>query len=277
METKTDSTTEEQASQEENLTSKLFADLAEDETLPETKQAETKDVSPTPEEENKKTPTVPEYLDTQEFGDKKVKVKVDGVEMEIPFKDVVKGYQTDQYLTQKGQKIAEERKRQEIPKPEFVPDDEYIDPMAAKHIKELQEELHRVKENEYGISLELAPLRYDRTMTAIDTKMKQEGFADFKDKLPEIEKILFAMPPDKMAIYDNQQGFEFLYKNLKLGEFKKASEEKPKKPDERPKPKVIPIESSSSPSGGESNNEKTKAFDKAKATGDWTEYFMKFG
>lgn len=275
MEEEKGSTTDEQATPKENLTSKLFADLMVEEETPPVVEPETKEVSETPEEENKETPPSPEYLDPQEFGEKKVKVKIDGVEMEVPFRDVVKGYQTDQYLTRKGQTIAEERKRVQEPPPA---EEEYMDALAAKQIQELRAELERVKQYEAGVASELAPIRYERTMGSIDARMKQEGLTDFKDKLPEIEKILLAMPPEQMAAYDNPHGFEYVYKNLKLQDFKKAQVEKHKNPDERPKPKVVPIESSSSPSGVESvNTERTKAKEKAVQTGDWTEFFMKFG
>ena len=74
------STTTEQASQQINVTEKLFADLLppdEVKTPPaENKEAEVKD-----EQETKKevvetpAPKEPEYLDVQGFGDKKVKNK----------------------------------------------------------------------------------------------------------------------------------------------------------------------------------------------------------
>ena len=53
-------------------------------------------------------PSEPDYLEFEKLADRKIKAKIGGVEKEITVKDLLKGYQTDQYLTQKGQKIAEE-------------------------------------------------------------------------------------------------------------------------------------------------------------------------
>ena len=169
------STTTEQANQQINVTEKLFADLLspdEVKTLPaENKEAEVKD-----EQETKKevvetpAPKEPEYLDVQGFGDKKVKIKVDGVEREIPFKDVVKGYQTEQYLTRKGQMLAEEKKKlHEPPPPPLHTKEDYLDPLMADEIERLSKELKTVKEyNEATIS-ELAPIRYERNFSVLNS------------------------------------------------------------------------------------------------------------
>ena len=42
--------------------------------------------------------------------DAKVKVKIDGTESEVTFQDLLKGYQTDQSLTNKGRELGEARK-----------------------------------------------------------------------------------------------------------------------------------------------------------------------
>lgn len=283
------STAKAQANNEEekaNVTERLFSDL-----LPQSD--ETKETTPPEdeaknEEEVKKTEVattlapVPEYLDVEGFGDKKVKVKIDGVETAIPFKDVIKGYQTDQYLTRKGQRIAEEKKRigtTPPPPAAEVTTEDYIDPLAAKKIKELQDTI-----DNYGSILqqELAPVHYERVMVAIDKKMKQEGFDDFKEKLPVIENILQSMTPEDMAFLDNPEGFEKIYKNLKLQDFKMMQENKKPAlpPDNRPVPKIVPIESSSSPSGGVNDGktvEREKDKKRAIETGDWTNFLMKWG
>ena len=281
------STTTEQASQQINVTEKLFADLLppdEVKTPPaENKEAEVKD-----EQETKKevvetpAPKEPEYLDVQGFGDKKVKIKVDGVETEIPFKDVVKGYQTEQYLTRKGQMLAEEKKKlHETPPPPLHTKEDYLDPLMADEIERLNKELETVKEHNKATISELAPIRYERNLSAIDAEMKTEGLIDFREKIPEIEKIILAMPPEQSTAYDTAEGFKSVYKNLKLQELIKKLQASTTviNPDVRPKPKLVPIESSSSPSGGavNSNAERKKAFAHATEIGDWTDFMAKYG
>ena len=285
------STTTEQANQKVNVTEKLFADLlpvGEVETLP----AVNKEVEAKSEEEIKEvkkevtetpapTPKEPEYLDIQDFGDKKVTVKIDGVEAEIPFKDVVKGYQTEQYLTRKGQMLAEEKKKlHETPAPPIHTKDDYLDPLMADEVERLNKELETVKEYSKAAISELAPFRYERNLSAIDTEMKAEGLIDFREKVSEIEKIILAMPPEQSVAYDTTEGFKNVYKDLKLRELiKKPQASTTVNPDVRPKPKIVPIESSSSPSGGDTSTtaERNKAFAHAKKTGDWPSFMEKYG
>lgn len=284
------STTAEQANQKLNTTEALFADLLpadEPKVLPTedkgteiaNSQASKKEEVAAPLETKS-----PEYLDIQDFGDKKVKVKVDGVETEIPFKDVVKGYQTERYLTQKGQMIAEEKKKlQETAIPPTVhSDDDYIDPLMVEKMRGLEKKLEVAEETIKMAVSELTPIRYERNLSVIDSEMKTEGLTDFKEKVPEIEKIIRAMPPDKAETYDTIDGFKFLYKNLKLQELVKkqaGTTEKHTNADVRPTPKVVQIESGSSPSGGATSKaaEREKALTLAKKSGDWTDFMDKFG
>lgn len=52
----------------------------------------------------------PDYLDFDSFGDKYVKVVVDGEELEVPLKEAVSGYQRQADYTRKTQQLAEERR-----------------------------------------------------------------------------------------------------------------------------------------------------------------------
>ncbi|MDI6788312.1 MAG: hypothetical protein QME51_08070 [Planctomycetota bacterium] len=280
----------EQASQRVNQTKALFPELLpadESNTLP----AEDAEAAKSQASESGKTVSPPqthEYLDIQDFGEKKVKVKIDGIEAEIPFKDVVKGYQTEQYLTRKGQTLAEERKRLQeaaVSPPAIHSDDEYIDPLMAQEVKSLKRDLEAMKEINRAITSDIMPLRYERNVNMIDNEMKAEGLTDFKEKLPEIESMIKAMPPEKIETYDTIDGFKALYKSLKLQELvkKQASttdkQNKQNAADVRPNPRVVPIESGSSPSGGATttNAERAKAFALASKSGNWVSYLEKYG
>ena len=66
-----------------------------------------------PEEEAEETDedddesTQQDVYDVDELDDFNVKVKIDGEESEVDIKELVKGYQTDQYLTKKGRELSE--------------------------------------------------------------------------------------------------------------------------------------------------------------------------
>ena len=55
-------------------------------------------------------PTEYEYLDTDQYADKYVRVTIDGEEVEVPFGEAVSGYQRQADYTRKTQQLAEERK-----------------------------------------------------------------------------------------------------------------------------------------------------------------------
>lgn len=50
-----------------------------------------------------------EYIDTDSFGDKYVKLKVDGEELDVPFKEALSGYQRQADYTRKTQELASQR------------------------------------------------------------------------------------------------------------------------------------------------------------------------
>lgn len=56
----------------------------------------------------------PEYIDFDSYGDKFVKVQVDGEELEVPLKEAVSGYQRQADYTRKTQQLAEERRSVEF-------------------------------------------------------------------------------------------------------------------------------------------------------------------
>lgn len=273
------------ASQEKGTTAILFPELVQA-TNPDGKV----DIEPKKEVDagvKTEIPPLPKYLDIQEFGDAIIKAKVDGVELDVPVKDVLRGYQTDRYLTQKGQRLAAEEKRikeqamakpaTETPKEEDGLYNELVKPHTEKlsqQILSLSDEIKQMRENEKIIAAELAPVRYEKVMTSIDSELKKEGLTDFKQKLPEIEKIMLAMPPERMAEYDNPGGFEYLYRKIKLNELVRKENVTPA----IAKQNIVTIESSASPSNANTaGNDKTKEFNKAKKTGDWTNYMMQYG
>ena len=70
------------------------------ESTPEASEVPVKPVEVKPSED--------EALTLDSLKGKKVKVKIDGVEKVVNAEDLWKGYQTDQHLSQKGQKIGED-------------------------------------------------------------------------------------------------------------------------------------------------------------------------
>ena len=84
-------------------------DQVEEESEIETESEET--TEETEGEDVEETTEVPEVYTADDLDlDAKVKVKIDGTESEVTFQDLLKGYQTDQSLTNKGRELGEARK-----------------------------------------------------------------------------------------------------------------------------------------------------------------------
>lgn len=238
-----------------------------------------------------------EYIDLSTLADKKVKVKIGGVEKDITLRDLQKGYQTDQYLTQKGQTIAEQyRQLQAQAKPEqskaahvpqaTIPDDdftrEYIKPFADKQetaISALQQEIERLKSV-------TQPIEYQNNLSKVDHDMKSAGYDDFMQYVPKITETILNMPVEQQVAYDTDWGFKSIYKDIKLVELKEAlskSKTEAKLPDQRPKPRVVTVESGGgTPTGNDDTLSLYKsAFQKAQQSGrtaDWAEVArLKYG
>lgn len=280
-----------EATQEVGTTERLFgAEEAEEHIEVEpAKTVEQKAAEPQKVSEPGKQDS--EYLPVEALGDKKVKVKVGGEEKDINFRELLKGYQTDQYLTQKGQKIADEyRALQAKANPEpprgmplenkvTEPDDdfyrEYVKPFVEvqnKEISNLKQELNRLQ-NVTG------PLEYQNNLAKVEADMKAQGYDDFMKHIPEIQTRILNMPVEQQMAYDTDWGFKSIYKDIKLAEYRQAISSKPgtKLPDQRPQPRVVNVEGGGgSPSGtDDSLSTLNRAFQKATKSGrtqDWADF-----
>lgn len=255
--------------------------------IPKTPEEVTETVEATKEETaqpDENTNPVDDFLDTAEFGNKKVKVKVDGVETEVTFKDLLKGYQLERHLTQKGQKLSEKEKAlREIEEtiigkastPAAIPvEQDPIGEVIDPYTKPLKEEIADLRKTIKELKGATQPLEYRQNLMRVDNHLRKSGYDDFMTYVPEIEQFITDLPIEQQAEYDTPKDFMNLYKDFKIRDLKKPP---PKvNPDERPKPKVSNIHVESSAGSTATTDEdalKDKTlFDKAVESGrteDW--------
>lgn len=227
----------------------------------------------------------------------KVKTKIGGVEEEKTLAEILKGYQTDQYLTRKGQKLAEQEKRLKdleaqlssrlaapVPAAPAAPKSDdwmadilkpYVSPLEAK-IKELEAQLSEVNTGTHS-------LRKQAALDGIDQQMRELGLTDFKRYVPQIEAHIQGLDEADYAEFNTPKGYAAIYKDLKLrelGQPKPAAPSQPS-PDQRPKPTLMPVESGGgSPSLVQTGEAvRQKDFEAAKSTGGdlraWAAYLNK--
>lgn len=233
----------------------------------------------------KATPVIDETLDPDEIGNKKVKVKVDGVETEVTFKELLKGFQLERHLTQKGQLLGEKERTlreweqsltSKVTTPATAsPSDDPLQEVVEPYVKPLKQEIEDLKKVVKELRGTTQPLEYQQNLKRVDNHLRKSGYDDFMSYVPEIEQAILAMPIEEQVEYDNPAAFMNLYKDFKIRDLKTPS--KPKgNPDERPQPKVskISVESGSGSDAVVDDvavKDKT-LFDKAVASGkteDW--------
>lgn len=258
------------------------------------------------ESEDKEAPkaaeiSVPESIDLDSFGDSMVRTKVNGVETDVKLKDLVKGYQTDSYLTQKGQKLASDRKAlesriealekrpaQEQEAEEISEEDAWvlgkIKPELDKRdeiIANLQKELSGLQESTRDAAYESMLVRADKTIKG--KKSREDGspvFDDFRSYVPKIENFISSLPEDQQSFMLNDMGYISVYNEMKMSDLVTGKAEVEKKPAEtrqKPKLKKIPVVESGTGTPTGANDEDAsyrKAFDKASKSGT-TEDWMK--
>lgn len=295
-----------QASQETGTTERLFG-TEEAEASNETTPEPVADTAPEPSKEAKRDESGKfvsqkaepqsnanddEYIPVESLANKKLKIKVNGEEKELTFSEALRNIQTNEYLTQKGQKLAEEYRQLQAMKahPEQtkaasvqhanIPDDdftrEYIKPYADNQdikITALQQELERLK----SIA---GPLEYQNNLGKVDADMKRAGYDDFMQYVPKITETILNLPIEQQMAYDTDWGFKSIYKDIKLSEMKEAlskSKTPSSLPDQRPKPKMVSVESGGgTPTGNDDRlSHLTALKDRASQSGstrDWANF-----
>lgn len=273
-----------------NLTVEEIENHKSDET--NTPEETSEEVKPEPSTEEPPTtkpePIETKYLSLEEFGNFMIKTKVDGEEQDVSVKDVLRGYQTNKYLTQRGQQIGEQFKQLEKAKDGLIdksktvevkanPEDEYsLDPSpietGSTEMAQLRQQVEMLNNNLQSVTATLAPTVYEQEMKAINAHLKSQGYDDFMDYRPEIESYFSTLTVEqRVALTEGDVVNK--YKDLKIAKMLKTQTDAAVKPvEERIAPTVVNINAGSGrPSGADEDDAKyAKDFARAQETGDWT-------
>ena len=243
-----------------------------------------------------------DYLDLAQTSGKKVKVKVNGVELETTVDELVKNHQLSAHLTQKAQKLADQERdvkklMEEITsKPALPTGDEPGDeppapaPAAKKKPGETDAQFEkRLERIEAGLA-QLAEVtrdqRFDKGINDLAKQIEAEtGFNDFKEFVPEIKAFVLANvrdprnPTPQEAYYDTAEFYKMKFLEMKAK--KLATPAAPPAPPAPTKPSPAIPPATEAGGGVSSSTEfddwKTRydaAFEKAVESGrddDWQE------
>lgn len=233
---------------------------AEPEPAPAEPEAPTPDPgteppSAVPEPEPHKT--VEDILDIAAFQGKKVRVKVDGEEMEVPAETLIKNFQLESHLTRKGQQLGEQKRALEELRKELLEktntdasavEDAIDEGESPQVVKKLQEQLDATRKQLAEVSAVVSPILFQRNVDALDNQVKQTlGFDDFKTYVPKIQKFIREQmrdpehpTPQEVAMFDTPQFYLSKYQEMKLRELSKPPAPPPLPPTTAPAAPAAP-------------------------------------
>ncbi len=279
--------------QEKTTNQVLFGDKYQNNGLPtvateEPEVPENVEPEPVAEETPDDTKThEPEYLNPEDFGDKVFKLNVGGEEVTVSAKDAIRRLQTDAYLTQKGQELAEERKQLDALKNSVVDkstetrstdnlDLGYEDESNPEVIA-LKKQLTEMDAKIGSLQQTVAPTVFDQDMKKVDAHLREKGFDDFMTFQPEIQNKFLNLSVEQQGMI-NLVDYVDEYQTMKIKSVLSEAEKKSSEPAEnRQAPAVVNIlGGSGTPSdSGEDIDEARlrKAHNKAIETGNWSEVY----
>lgn len=195
--------------------------------------------------------TTPQYVDLNSLDGKLMKLKVDGVEIDVPAETVVKNYQLEAHLTQKGQRLADQEKiLQEVLKeavnrkptgtppaagePTAIPEDPNADPELVK----IKAELQATRQELAQVSKATQHVRVQEGLKAIDqdirTNIGADDFMVYAPKITEFAKSQCKDPanptPEEKALFDTVGFYKTKYLEMKAKDMIAGKTPVPKAP-----------------------------------------------
>lgn len=250
----------------EGTTERLFGEEPIPEGVKEPEAVVEGQKAPTPTEPvTDPTETAPQYLNLEDLSGQKVKTKVDGVDGEVTIEELLKSYQTNETISQRGQELgtqrqalAEESKKFEElkakveamatgsqvvqPQTSQLPADFDMLDESTKNILLAQQNTHSQEMAQLNATLQslsagLQPTMVQQEYRVIDNLLKAENaelYTDFMDKVGIVESEIIKLPPEQQAEYGTRVGYMSIYKGIKARELQAQN------PNNPPEPALIP-------------------------------------
>ena len=221
-----------------------------------------------------------DYLDIEAVKGKKVKLKVDGQEMEVPFEELVKNHQTWQHLSRVGRVVGEQRKslveeRAELERLRRSQQTENGNDLELLNDTPPNSEVVELKAELASLRSAIQPTLVQMTLERADSDLKHRGLNDFKSYVPKIREFILAnVPAERQGMYDNIETFVSMYQEMKLDDMVRSSSTPtpPVKPLATTPKIVPPIESASAPTNVKATSQLKKdyeaAYNRAQESGD---------
>lgn len=234
-----------------------------------------------------------DVFDFDSLKGKKFKAVIGGNEQVVPVEELVKGYQTDQYLSQKANKLYEERKalaeeRQRLEQLKSQGNqDSYQNPdlYRDEYTQALERRLAKMEQSLGQIAQGTQQAVYESNQKRLSEELKRDGFDDFNDYLPKMKEYVSELKDDRQVMfYDTYEGGKALYHQMKNKELMgrlKADEASKSSPTVK-RPPIVRIDAGSS-QGSSIDPQSVKAKEafkqavKTRHPDDWNNYLRLIG
>lgn len=181
-------------------------------------------------------PTAPSYLKTDEMTGKMVRVKVDGIESDVPAESLVKNFQLERHLNSQLMNLAEERRKFEAekasslrapaPAPEPVKGGKQPEPIKKSvEVEALEAQLAQMQAQVQGLQATLIPQIQEAGIKRVDKMVKERiGMDDFSsyfekirdNAIAEMAKPEVAVNPQARQYFDSDAYYFQKYQEMKL-------------------------------------------------------------
>ena len=186
------------------------------------------------------TPTSPSYLKPDELTGKMAKVKVDGIESDVPAESLIKNYQLERHLNAQLMNLAEERRKLELersylkaPKPETAVPDKPKEVSKNNEVASLEAQIAQMQAQMEGLQQTLIPQIQEAGIKRVEKMVKERiGTDDFRDYFERIRdnaqaealKPEVASNPQVRNWYDSDAYYFQTYQEMKLKELTSKSQ-----------------------------------------------------
>lgn len=235
----------------------------------ENKEVNQENVKPIEQQQSEQSN--PKVLDLDQMGDYVVVQNINGQKREIKLRDLNRMDQTDAAITQKAQRVAEERRQLEALRQELRQQPQAEPPQRQEQQnisnRQAQMEANRIAQLEQQIAMlqqSLGPVMYQNNRQRLASELKADGFDDFLEYIPKIEQAVASVEDDNLFNYYNTpEGAKALYFQMKAKELKQSVQKQPDAPKppvaiKRQSPPVVRVGSGDQSSNGVTDDWNTK-------------------
>ena len=180
-------------------------------------------------------PTLPVYLKAEELAGKMVKLKVDGIEQDVPAESLIKNNQLERHLNAQLMMVAQERKAVEDERKRLLTQPPVTEPVKpsksepqgkkSQEVEALESQIAQMQENMARLQQTMLPAIQESGIKRVEQMAKERlGTDDFRSYFEKIRDSAYAElakpenanNPQARAFFDSDAFYFQKYQEMKL-------------------------------------------------------------